>query len=87
MSNKICKNRRRSHWGLFGKWPLQALTEPILHHVELQDSERLLSFVGNRRHGEQDSTDRLGSFDQERALHAENNLKELGEHEIARPAK
>ena len=43
--------------------------------------------LGNRRHGEQDSTDRLGGFDKERAVHASNNLKGFEEHEIARPAK
>jgi len=43
--------------------------------------------VSNRRHGEQDSTDRLGGFDKERAVHAENNLNGFEKHEIARPAK
>ena len=37
--------------------------------------------------GEQDSTDRLGRFDKERAVHAANTLKGFEEHEIARPAK
>ena len=31
---------------------------------------------GNRRHGEQDRTDRLGRFDKERAVHAANNLSD-----------
>ncbi len=43
--------------------------------------------LGDRCHGEQDSADRLGSFDKERSVRAENNLKGFEEHEIARPAK
>jgi len=43
--------------------------------------------LSNRRHGEQDSTDCLGGFDKERAVHTANSLKKLEKHEIARPAK
>ena len=43
--------------------------------------------LGNCRYGEQDSADRLGRFDKERALHAENSLKGFEEQELARPAK
>jgi len=41
----------------------------------------------NRRHGEQDSADRLGSFDKERTVYASNSLKGFEENEIVRPAK
>ena len=43
--------------------------------------------LGNRRHGEQDSADRLGSFDKERTVYASNSLKGFEENEIVRPAK
>ena len=43
--------------------------------------------LGNCRHGEQDSADRLGCFDKERAVYAAKSLKGFEEHEIARPAK